>query len=534
MERCQRITLPLDILTGQYVIMFRAWLQPGPASTAGRAQGAGRVATRARSCSRRRRRSSPRRASRPRRSRRSPLAPASRRAPSTGTSTGRTTSSSRCSRNMSTVACARRSPSSRPRRRSRTWPRRRTSCSPGSSRSSVTSSSCRRSTACWPRATRACGRGTRAARRTCGGRTRRGSRRASSTRATRLRQPRTRSPPRSSAPCRAWRSRSSWTRRPSRPTCRASSTPSCTRARSPEHARLPSSIRAGMDSPAGISSANAEAIEAWNGVLFDRFVQHRDVLVNGLGAHGEQALALHPPRPGDRALDIGCGFGDTSQRIAELVGPEGSVLGVDAAERFIETAGDEAVDTPNVSFEVADVEAAVFDGGFDYAFSRFGTMFFANPVAALRNVRQALVPGGRLVMVVWRRKLENEWLHRAEQVVERFVEEDENSDEPTCGPGPFSMADADVTSQILLNAGFEDVSLRRCDLEFKFGATLDDGVNLVMALGPAGEVLRLAGEHALELRPQIEAALKEELSELEQADGVRAAASTWIVAATNP
>jgi hypothetical protein len=118
--------------------------------------------------------------------------------------------------------------------------------------------------------------------------------------------------------------------------------------------------------------------------------------------------------------------------------------------------------------------------------------------------------------------------------VERFVDEDEDSDEPTCGPGPFSMADAAVTSQILLNAGFEDVSLRRCDLGFKFGATLDDGVDLVMALGPAGEVLRLAGDQAVELRPQIEAALKEELSELAQADGVRGTASTWIVAATNP
>jgi ubiquinone/menaquinone biosynthesis C-methylase UbiE len=279
-----------------------------------------------------------------------------------------------------------------------------------------------------------------------------------------------------------------------------------------------------MDSPsvpAGISPANAEAIEAWNGVLFDRFVQYRDVLVQGLGAHGDEALRLYPPRPGARVLDVGCGFGDTSQRIAELVGPEGSVVGIDAAERFIQIAR-------------SDVETADLDEGFDYAFSRFGTMFFANPVAALRNVRRALAPDGRLCMVVWRRKLENEWLYRAEQVVERFVEEDEDSDEPTCGPGPFSMADADVTSQVLLNAGFEDIDFRRCDLDFKFGATLDDGVELIMALGPAGEVLRLAGNQARELHDEIEAALKEELSELERGDGVTAPASTWIVAATAP
>ena len=90
-----------------------------------------------------------------------------------------------------------------------------------------------------------------------------------------------------------------------------------------------------------------------------------------------------------------------------------------------------------------------------------GIMFFANPVAALRNVRRALAPGGRLCSVVWRRKLDNDWLHRAELVVAGFLDRNEESDEPTCGPGPFSMADADTTSAILQAAGFEDVTLTR-------------------------------------------------------------------------
>lgn len=282
-----------------------------------------------------------------------------------------------------------------------------------------------------------------------------------------------------------------------------------------------------------VAAANEEAVEAWNGVLFDRFLQYRDILVTGLGAHGDEALRVQPPRPGDRVLDIGCGFGDTTQQIAQLVGPEGEVVGIDAAERFIDVANEEA-DQANVRFMVGDVQTTEFEERFDYAFARFGTMFFANPVAAMRNVRLALRPGGRLCMVVWRRKLDNEWLHRAEQVVEGFVTEPEESDEPTCGPGPFSMADADTTSQILLNAGFEDVALRRCDLEFRFGADLNKGVELVMALGPAGEVIRLAGEEAERIRPQIEAALREALSEFETPDGVRALSSTWIVSAVAP
>jgi SAM-dependent methyltransferase len=284
---------------------------------------------------------------------------------------------------------------------------------------------------------------------------------------------------------------------------------------------------------ASVAPTNAEAVEAWNGVLFDRFVQYRHLVSGGLGAHGEEALRLHPPAPGERVLDIGCGFGETTRQISGLVGPEGSVLGFDAAERFVELARKEAEEArlANVRFVVGDLQVAEFEQRFDYAFSRMGTMFFANPVPALRNVARALVPGGRLCMVVWRRKLENEWVSRAEAVVERYVEEPEESDEPTCGPGPFSMGDADVTSQILIGAGFEEVSLRRCDLPLQTGRDLDEAVEFAMALGPAGEVIRLAGEEAERIRPEIAAALREALAEFDGPDGVWAPASTWIVSA---
>jgi SAM-dependent methyltransferase len=285
-----------------------------------------------------------------------------------------------------------------------------------------------------------------------------------------------------------------------------------------------------------VAPANQEAIEAWNGVLFDRFVKYRPIVTAGLGAHGEEAMRAHPPAAGARVLDIGCGFGDTTQRLAELVGPDGSAHGVDAAERFIDSARAEARESGsgNVSFAVADVEATEFEDRFDYAFSRMGTMFFANPVAAMRNVRRALAEGGRLCMVVWRRKLDNEWLHRAERVVEEFVQEPEESDEPTCGPGPFALADADTTSHILLNAGYEQVELRRCDIPIQIGADLEQAVEFVMALGPAGEVIRLAGDEAEKLRPQIEEALCEALTEFDGPAGVWAPASTWIVSARAP
>jgi SAM-dependent methyltransferase len=285
-------------------------------------------------------------------------------------------------------------------------------------------------------------------------------------------------------------------------------------------------------------TVNASTIEAWNGVLFDRFVPFRDIVTTGLSAHGDQGLRLHPPRAGDRALDVGCGFGDTTRQLAELVGPQGEAVGVDAAKRFVDAASREAVGAgvANARFLVADVQACELDGGYDYAFSRFGTMFFANPVVALRNVRRALVPGGRLCMVVWRRKLDNDWLHRAERVVERFLTRPETTAEPTCGPGPFSMASADTTTDVLVRAGFQDISLHRCDIEIVIGADLDEAVEFVMALGPAGELIRIAAIQAGRRRSNIAAALHEALAEFTETDGtgVRAPASTWVIGARSP
>jgi SAM-dependent methyltransferase len=280
---------------------------------------------------------------------------------------------------------------------------------------------------------------------------------------------------------------------------------------------------------------NEEAIRAWDGPLYDRFVRFREIVTSGLGAHGEEALRLFPPRPGERVLDIGCGFGDTTQRIAGLVGPSGEAVGVDAAPRFIEDAVREAAEAgvANARFLVSDVEETLSgEGGFDLAFSRFGTMFFANPVAALRNVRRALVPDG--VMVVWRRRIDNDWLYRAQTIVERIVPRPEEYDEPTCGPGPFSMADADTTSEVLLRAGFTDIDLRRCDIPIAIGRDLDEALELVMALGPAGEILRLAGDRAAHLHGQVEAALRAGLAEFALDGELRAPASTWIVSALAP
>jgi SAM-dependent methyltransferase len=284
------------------------------------------------------------------------------------------------------------------------------------------------------------------------------------------------------------------------------------------------------------AAANAEAIEAWSGPLFERFVTYRDIVADGLGAHGDAAIAAHPPRPGDRVLDIGCGFGDSTRRLAELVGDAGEAVGLDVSAPFLEIAGREAEEAgaANVSFVVADAQVADLGGPYDYVFSRMGIMYFANPVAALHNVREAMAPGGRLSAAVWRRKLDNQWARRAELVADRYLEHPDQTEEPTCGPGPFSMADADVVTEQLLAAGFTDVGLVRSDLPMWMGADLDRAVAFALTVGPAGELLRLWGERADAIRPRIEIEVRAALADLETPDGVLAPASTWLLSATAP
>jgi len=283
---------------------------------------------------------------------------------------------------------------------------------------------------------------------------------------------------------------------------------------------------------------NDVVVEAWNTVLFDKFMRFKHLLITGLAGHSDELLSRRLYPAGARVLDIGCGFGDSTLKIAAAVGPMGHASGVDCAENFVRAAGREAqtAGIRNVSFFKADVQTDDLRGPYDHAFARFGTMFFTLPGAAMRNIRKALKPGGVLTQIVWRRREDNPWLHDAELRVREIVPvvPHEETDQVHCGPGPFSMSGADMVSSMLKAAGFSGIAFERFDTDICIGRDLDEAVEFAMALGPAGEIIRLAGAESEKLKPRVVSVLRDTLSTYAREDGVWAPSSTWFITARNP
>jgi ubiquinone/menaquinone biosynthesis C-methylase UbiE len=284
-----------------------------------------------------------------------------------------------------------------------------------------------------------------------------------------------------------------------------------------------------------VDAARSQYVDFWNNVLVPKFVRWRHILVDGLTLHSAKVFPSLAVRPGDQVVDAGCGFGDTAIQLARLVGPTGLVLGIDCCGGFLRYGRQDAktAGLKNVTFLEADVQSYPFKPEHDFCFSRFGTQFFENPVAGLRNMRTSLKPGGIMTMIVWRGIKDNPWLGFAKQIVLEYLPPPgENAQ--TCGPGPFSMADTGVVTKQLEIAGYKDIGFEQIDAPVFVGKDLDDAVAFQLAIGPAGEVYREAGEQAERRHDEIAKRLKAEFAKYQQPNGIIMDSSSWKVTAKNP
>jgi SAM-dependent methyltransferase len=224
----------------------------------------------------------------------------------------------------------------------------------------------------------------------------------------------------------------------------------------------------------------------------------------------------------DHVLDVGCGAGLTTRRAAQAA-RDGTALGVDVSPAAIEQARAAANGIPNVSFEVADAQTHAFERErYDVAISRFGTMFFSDPVAAFANVNTALRRRGRLVMLVWQPADQNEW----DAVIHRSLTGDEGAG-ATALPGldPFSLGDPAITVEILERAGFDDVGFADVREPVLYGRDVEAALDFVRGFSCTRELLK--GANATEALARLRAALEAH----QRADGVWFDSAAWLITA---
>jgi SAM-dependent methyltransferase len=275
--------------------------------------------------------------------------------------------------------------------------------------------------------------------------------------------------------------------------------------------------------PAG---PNASQVEYWNDVAGPNWVASqasRDIELAPWGLKAMEALA---PGQGERIIDVGCGCGATTLELARRVGPAGEVLGADVSTPMLALARHraEAEGLAQARFVEADAQTHAFEPA-DGVFSRFGVMFFADPVAAFANLRSAMRREGRLAFVCWRPMDLNAWVSVPMSAVVRLLPEPPPAATPGA-PGPFAFADPDRVRGILTEAGWREIEIVAHDLNTSWG-DLDASARTSLTIGPVAGAVRANPQ----LADQMAEAVRAALAPYETPNGVMLDSSAWVVRA---
>jgi len=283
-----------------------------------------------------------------------------------------------------------------------------------------------------------------------------------------------------------------------------------------------------MAEPQGAAAcANAEQAAEWDGPAGAHRTRHAAVFDAEARPHNERFRAAAGVSARDRVLDVGCGTGQTT-RDAARAAVGGNALGVDLSAQMLDHARRRSREEglTNVSFLQADAQVHRFPAAsFEVCISRFGTMFFADPVAAFSNIGHALRPGGRLVLMVWQARDRNEW---TTAVREALAGDNPVPPPPAEGPHPFSLADPAVAGGILAAAGFADIGFTDVHEPVFYGPDSAVALDVVRGLRSTRDLL--AGLDAGETEQALRR-LRATLAAHQTGDGVVFDARTWIITA---
>ena len=275
----------------------------------------------------------------------------------------------------------------------------------------------------------------------------------------------------------------------------------------------------------GKAELSADQAAFWNGPGGAAWLASQERIERGIAWVGEQARAAAAARPGEHVLDIGCGTGGTTAALAGAVGSGGQALGVDISEPLLAAARARRI--ANAVFAHADAATQRFDpASFDLVFSRFGVMFFGDPVAAFTNLRRALKPAGRLVFVCWRTPQENPWGLVPLRAAMPFLPPMERPGPED--PGQYSFGDRARVERILKGAGFGAASFEPLDRPMRLG---QDMAEVLDNIGKFGPLARLFAEASPDNVAKAKDAIAEALKPHVTADGVQLASACWLVRA---
>lgn len=276
--------------------------------------------------------------------------------------------------------------------------------------------------------------------------------------------------------------------------------------------------------------ANQEAFEAWNGESGRRWVLDPDRRDEFAAPVGDALLAAARLRSGEVVLDVGCGCGATTLTAAEAVGPTGAAHGLDLSEPMLAVARrrrDDAGAT-NVTFTLADAQTHSFEPVHDVVISRFGTMFFDDPVAAFANIATGLRPGGRLCIATWQPLLANDWLTIPGAELLRYGTFPDTSGG---GPGMFAQSDAAVITTTLEAASYADITAQPVDVMLRLGDDPRDATEHLAEMGTGRAVLATIAEQD---RHEALAAVTSVLADHAGPDGVRLPGGILLTTAIRP